>query len=333
MAKREKKNEGMTTATAAAGTYVDVSTKKDKKFTWKEVKRQKSLLIMSIFIFAYGFLFYYWPLTGWGMAFVQYKPAQGILGSEFIGLDKFKFLFTTSAIKFWPTMRNTLCMGVINLVTTTFMAVLFAILLNEVKLNFIKKPIQTVSYLPHFLSWIIVVGILHDSLSSTGIVNDLLMRMGVIDRAINFLAEPNYFWGMVAFANCWKETGWNAIIYLSAITAIDPCLYEAASIDGAGRWQKIKYITLPGIRPTFMILLIINIGNVLNAGFEIQYLLGNGLVKSVSQTIDIFVLNWGIAQNDYSLGSAAGIFKSVISIILIFIANTIAKKTGDERLF
>lgn len=333
MAKREKKNEGMTTATAAAGTYVDVSTKKDKKFTWKEVKRQKSLLIMSIFIFAYGFLFYYWPLTGWGMAFVQYKPAQGILGSEFIGLDKFKFLFTTPAIKFWPTMRNTLCMGVINLVTTTFMAVLFAILLNEVKLSFIKKPIQTVSYLPHFLSWIIVVGILHDSLSSTGIVNDLLMRMGVIDRAINFLAEPKYFWGMVAFANCWKETGWNAIIYLSAITAIDPCLYEAASIDGAGRWQKIKYITLPGIRPTFMILLIINIGNVLNAGFEIQYLLGNGLVKSVSQTIDIFVLNWGIAQNDYSLGSAAGIFKSVISIILIFIANTIAKKTGDERLF
>ena len=333
MAKREKKNEGMTTATAAAGTYVDVSTKKDKKFTWKEVKRQKSLLIMSIFIFAYGFLFYYWPLTGWGMAFVQYKPAQGILGSEFIGLDKFKFLFTTPAIKFWPTMRNTLCMGVINLVTTTFMAVLFAILLNEVKLNFIKKPIQTVSYLPHFLSWIIVVGILHDSLSSTGIVNDLLMRMGVIDRAINFLAEPKYFWGMVAFANCWKETGWNAIIYLSAITAIDPCLYEAASIDGAGRWQKIKYITLPGIRPTFMILLIINIGNVLNAGFEIQYLLGNGLVKSVSQTIDIFVLNWGIAQNDYSLGSAAGIFKSFVSICLIVIANGFAKRAGEERLF
>ena len=197
----------------------------------------------------------------------------------------------------------------------------------------VKKTVQTISYLPHFLSWIIVTGILHDALSSTGIINDLLMRANIIDQAINFFAYPKYFWGIVAFANCWKETGWNAIIYLSAITAIDPCLYEAASIDGAGRIAKIRHITLPGIKPTIMILLLMNIGNVLNAGFEVQYLLGNGLVQSVSQTIDIYVLKWGISQNDYSIGTAAGIFKSAVSIALIVIFNTIAKRSGEESLF
>ena len=153
------------------------------------------------------------------------------------------------------------------------------------------------------------------------------------DQPLNFFAHPKYFWPLVAVANVWKETGWNAIIYLAAITAIDPSLYEAASIDGAGRLAKIKYVTLPGIRPTIMITLLMNVGNVLNAGFEIQYLLGNGLVQSVSQTIDIYVLKWGISQGDYALGTAAGIFKSVVSIVLIVIANQIAKRNGEERLF
>lgn len=196
-----------------------------------------------------------------------------------------------------------------------------------------RNSVQTISYLPHFLSWIIVTGILHDALSSSGIVNELLLKFHILDQPLNFFAHPQYFWGIVAFANVWKETGWNAIIYLSAITAIDPSLYEAASIDGAGRWAKIKYVTLPGIKPTIMILLLMNVGNVLNAGFEIQYLLGNGLVQSVSQTIDIYVLKWGISQGDYALGTAAGIFKSLVSIILIVIANQIAKHNGDERLF
>ena len=310
---------------------VAVNVKKDKKITWKEIKRQKFLIIVSIFMVIYGVIFYYWPLTGWLMAFENYKPKKGLLGSTFVGLDKFKFLFEDAT--FIKVIRNTFCMGLINLITTTIMAVLFAILLNEVRKTWIKKPIQTISYLPHFLSWIIVTGILHDALSSAGIINEILLKLGVIDQAINFFAYPKYFWAIVAFANCWKETGWNAIIYLSAITAIDPCLYEAASIDGADKIQKIKYITLPGIKPTFMILLLMNVGNVLNAGFEVQYLLGNGLVQSVSQTIDIYVLKWGISQNDYSLGTAAGIFKSAVSIMLIVIANQIAKKTGDERLF
>lgn len=301
------------------------------KITWKEIKKQKVLLLWSFVIVAYGIVFYYLPLAGWAMAFENYKPKDGIFHSQFIGLAKFQRLFSDEV--FLRVIRNTLAMGVINLIVTFVMAIVFAILLNEIRSRGGKKVVQTISYLPHFLSWIIVTGILHDMLSGTGIINDLLMNCNIIDQPINFFAHTQYFWPIVAFANIWKETGWNAIIYLAAITAIDPSLYEAAAIDGAGRWAKIKHVTLPSIKPTIIILLLMNVGNVLNAGFEIQYLLGNGLVQSVSQTIDIYVLKWGISQGDYAIGTAAGIFKSVVSIILIVVANRIAKHNGEERLF
>ncbi len=311
---------------------VRAKAKKTKtKFNWKEFKQQKVLMIWAGIFVAYGVVFCYVPLLGWLMAFQNYKPKDGIFGSKFIGLDKFARLFSDST--FLQVIRNTLAMGVINLVLTFVTAIAFAILLNEIHSKGGKKVVQTISYLPHFLSWIVVTGILHDILSGNGIVNELLMNFGLIDKPMNVFAHPKYFWWIVGFSNVWKETGWNAIIYLSAITAIDPSLYEAASIDGAGRLAKIKHIVLPGIRPTIMILLLMNVGNVLNAGFEVQYLLGNGLVQSVSQTIDIYVLKWGISQLDYSLGTAAGIFKSVVSIILILIANQLSKHFGEERLF
>lgn len=303
----------------------------EKKRFWKEVGRQKVLLIWAAVFVVYGFVFCYLPLAGWIMAFQNYKPKDGLFGSQFVGLAKFQQLFSDDT--FLGVIRNTLAMGVLNLVTTFVMAILFAILLNEVRTVWWKKTIQTISYLPHFLSWIIVTGILHDALSTSGIVNELLVNLGIFETELNFFAYPKYFWGIVAFANVWKETGWNAIIYLAAITSIDPSLYEAASIDGAGRFAKIWNITLPGIRSTIMILLLMNVGNVLNAGFEVQYLLGNGLVQNVSQTIDIYVLKWGISQGDYAIGTAAGIFKSVVSIVLIVAANMFAKRTGDDSLF
>ena len=301
------------------------------KFDWKEFKRQKVLMFWAAIFVIYGVIFYYLPLGGWVIAFQNYKPALGMFKSEFVGLQKFQQLFSGSS--FLEVIRNTLAMGIINLVLTFVAAIVFAILLNEIRMKFAKKAVQTISYLPHFLSWIVVTGILRDILSGTGIVNELLMKAGATDQAINFFANPDYFWWIVGFSNVWKETGWNAIIYLAAITAIDPSLYEAAAIDGAGRWAKIRHIILPGIRPTVMILLLMNVGNVLNAGFEIQYLLGNGLVQSVSQTIDIYVLKWGISQGDYAIGTAAGIFKSFVSIVLIVLANQFAKRTGDEQLF
>ncbi len=302
-----------------------------KTFNMADFKRQRILIIWAVAIVIYGVVFHYAPLVGWLMAFQNYKPVTGLLHSQFVGLDKFKLLF--SDVSFLRVIRNTLAMGVINLAATFIMAILFAILLNEMAFKSGKKVVQTISYLPHFLSWIIVTGILHDALSGTGIINTVMLHFGWITQPINFFAHEKYFWPIVAFANVWKETGWNAIIYLAAITSIDPSLYEAAAIDGAGRWAKIKHVTLPGIKPTIMILLLMNVGNVLNAGFEIQYLLGNGLVQNVSQTIDIYVLKWGISQGDYSIGTAAGIFKSVVSIILIVFFNHIAKKHGEERLF
>ncbi len=299
------------------------------KFSKKEVKRQWPLLVWSAVFFLYGLLFNYIPLAGWTMAFQNYKPKTGLFHSKWIGLDKFKFLFSDPT--FLRDIRNTLAMGILNITCSFVMAILFAILLNELKSKGGKRVVQTISYLPHFLSWIIVTGILHDALSASGIVNELLGNLGV--GTINFFAEPKYFWGIVAFANVWKETGWNAIIYLAAITSIDPNLYEAAKIDGAGRWGQIRHITLPSLRPTIMILLLMNIGWVLNAGFEVQYILGNGLVKRVAETIDIYTLTWGISQNDYSLGTAAGIFRSLVSIALILIANYVARKTGEDKLF
>ncbi|WP_440195355.1 ABC transporter permease [Anaerocolumna jejuensis] len=315
--------------------YVKAERVKEKKnkITWKRIVKQKELIFLSIPFLIYVLVFNYVPIVGWLMAFQNYKPQNGFLGSEFVGMKWFKFLFVDNP-DFIRTIRNTLAMGVINLVLSFAFAIGFALLLNEVVHKAPKKFVQTVSYLPHFLSMIIVCGILQDALSTDhGIINDFLINLHLLKQPVNFFTHKEYFWWIVGFANVWKETGWNSIIYLAAITAINPDLYEAASIDGAGRLRKMLNITLPGIKPTIFILLLINIGGVLNAGFEIQYLLSNGLVQSVSQTIDIYVLKFGISQCNYSLGTAAGIFKSVVSIILILMANTAAKAAGEERLF
>lgn len=298
----------------------------------KKVKNQKTLLLLSIPFVLYAIVFAYLPLVGWLMAFQKYKPKDGLLHSQFIGMDQFNKLFKDD--RFIRVIRNTLAMGVLNLVLGTLMAIVFAILLSEFRYKLGKKFVQTVSYIPHFLSWIIVTNIVYDVLSmENGMLNDMLMGLGFLESPVQWLAQKPYFWWIVALANLWKETGWNSIIYLAAITSINPDLYEAASIDGAGRLRKIWHITLTGLRPTILILLIMNIGNVLNAGFEIQYLLGNDIVKPVSETIDIYVLKYGISQANYSLGTAAGMFKSLVSIILIVIANTAAKAMGEEHLF
>lgn len=302
------------------------------KITWRTVKKQKELILLSIPFVAYVLLFYYVPLAGWLMAFQKFKPKLGIFHSKFVGLTQFKFLFVGNE-DFIRTIRNTIAMGLINLILSFLFAIVFALILNEVIHKTPKKFVQTVSYLPHFLSWIIVCGILKDALSiDHGIVNDILVGLHIFKEPVNFFTYKGLFWWIVGLGTVWKETGWNSIIYLASITSINPDLYEAASIDGAGRLRKMWNITLPGIKPTIFILLLINIGWVLNS-FEVQYLLTNGLVQSVAQTIDIYVLRYGVSQCNYSLGTAAGIFKSVVSIILIFLANSAAKAAGEERLF
>ena len=286
---------------------------------------------MSIPMVLLKILFAYVPLVGWVMAFQNYKPARGLFDQEWAGFDKFQFLFSDAV--FLRDIQNTLAMSLINLVLGFVTAILLALLLNEIKNMAFKRTIQTISYMPHFLSWVIVAGIVQNVLSTdSGIVNDLLLKLGIIDSSVNFLGEPNYFWGIVGASNVWKEVGWNTIIYLASMSAIDPALYEAAEMDGAGRFNKILHVTLPAIKGTFVILLIMNIGNILNAGFEVQYLLGNGPIQDVSETIDIFVLKYGMQKNDYALGTAAGIFKSVISVVLVFGANWISGKLGEDKL-
>lgn len=300
--------------------------------TFKMILRQKQLILMSIPFILYTMLFSFGPLTGWIMAFQNYKPAAGI-NQVWVAWDKFSYLLTEK--DFLLAFRNTVAMSLINLVLSFVFAIGFALLLNEVVNMKGKKLVQTVSYLPHFLSWIIVAAIVKNVLAvDGGIINELLVNWGILDSPINFFADGKYFWWIVGLAVVWKETGWNSIIYLASITSINPDLYEAASIDGAGRLKKMIHITLPGIKATIFILLIINLGGIMNSGFEAQLQLKNDLIKNTAEVIDTYVLNKSFFQGaDFSIGTAAGIFKSVISILLVSIANRTAKAFDQERLY
>ena len=301
-----------------------------KKGFFRTLFGQWQLMVMSVPMLLYVFLFNYAPMWGWITAFQDYKPKQGLFGSKFVGMKNFQWLFGRA--DFINSIRNTLAMSVINLVLGTISSILLAILLNEVRNRGFKRTVQTVTYLPHFLSMVIVVGMAQNIFASNGPINNLLVALGLVQTPVFFLGEGKYFWWLVGFINVWKEVGWNTIIYISAMTSIDPCLYEAAAIDGAGRFQRITHVTLPGIKSTFVILLIMNIGHLMEAGFEIQYLLGSSVVMDWSQTIDVFVLNYGISKQQYGVATAAGLFKSVVAIILLVGANTIAKKLDEDTL-
>jgi putative aldouronate transport system permease protein len=303
----------------------------NQKTFFYRLSRQRQILFMSLPIILYIILFVYVPLWGWTMAFQNYRPAKKFSNQEWAGLYWFKFLFEDKV--FLKTIRNTIAMSVINTSLGFITAIGFALLLNEVKQILFKRAIQTISYLPHFLSWVIVTGLVSSMLTTdNGAINNVFMAFGFIKEPILWLSKPNYFWGIIGVTYVWKEVGWNTIIYLAAIAGVDPNLYEAAEIDGCNRYQKMWRITLPCIKPTIIILLIMSVGHILDAGFELQYLLRNGLVMDVSDTIDIYVLIFGLSRSNYSLATAAGMFKNFVNITLIFIANWIAKKAGEERL-
>ena len=296
---------------------------------WKTLMTQKQLMLMSIPMLLYIFLFNYFPLWGWMTAFMDYNPAVPLFENEWVGMKNFVWLFGKP--EFIRAIRNTIAMASINLVFGFVFPILLALFLNEIKNTRFKRTVQTVTYLPHFLSWVIVVGIAQTIFASDGAINSFLHFLGVRDPVF-FLGEGKYFWWLVGGINVWKECGWNAIIYLAAMSSIDPALYEAAEMDGAGRFRKMLNITLPGIRSTFMVLLIMNIGHLLEAGFEIQYLMGQNVVMDWSQTIDIFALKYGITKGQYSRAIAAGMFKSIVSIVLLLGANFVAKGLGEDTL-
>ena len=300
---------------------------------WKKLVSQKTLFFMVIPCMVITFIFSYLPLRGWIMAFQNFRPNKGYSGSDFVGFLQFSKLFDSK--EFFQTLRNTLAMSSMNLVFGFLFSIGFALLLNEIRLKNFKKLTQIFSYLPHFLSWVIVCSLVMNAVSTgaDGIINNLLIGLGILERPILFLGKPEYFWWIVAAANVWKEMGWNSIIYIAAMGGIDSSLYEAAEIDGANRYHKMWHITLPGIRSTIVVILIMNLGWILNAGFEVQYLLGSGMTMDVSRTIDIFTLEYGMKVGNYSLATAAGIFKSVVSITLVSLTNFIAGKFGEDNLF
>ena len=312
-----------------------INTGRKSRFV-KIMGSQWQLMLMSVPMLLYVLLFNYAPLWGWVNAFKDYtsKTAAGSADVAWRGFENFRDLFTNVMYKddFLRSIRNTLAMSVINLVMGTVSAILLAVLLNELRNKAFKRTVQTVTYLPHFLSMIVVVSMTKSFFDDNGPVNEFLKSLGLIEENIYWLGDKSVFWWLVGIVNVWKEVGWNTIIYISAMTAIDPCLYEAAAIDGAGRFQRMLHVTLPGIKSTFVILLIMNIGHLLEAGFEIQYLLGADVVHDVAETIDIFVLKWGTEKLNYGLATAAGMFKSVVAIILLVIANMTAKALDEDTL-
>ncbi|MFU7515581.1 ABC transporter permease [Clostridium sp. HCS.1] len=300
---------------------------KKKKLTWKNLKKQWVLIAMSFPFVVWVIIFKYLPLFGWSMAFQNYKPQLSFFEQDWVGFKHFIDLFNEPL--FYESLKNTLGMSILGLVFGTTSAILFALLLNELRYTRFKKMVQTISYLPHFISWVVAAALVTNILSQTGVVNEILMNLNIISEPIKFLQNQNMFWGIVTVSDVWKEMGWNAIIYLAAMTAIDPELYDAAKVDGAGRFRRMYSITLPLIKSTILVLLIMSIGNLLNIGFEKQILLSNPTVASKALVIDKYALDYGIGMFRYSFGTAIGIFKSVVGIVLIFIANNISKKFND----
>jgi len=302
-----------------------------KQSFWKRVSQQRFLLLLSVPFIIWLVVFKYIPLIGWLTAFQDFKPGFGFFKQEWVGLKHFKELFDSRL--FYLSLTNTLAMSVLGLFFGFTTSIFFAVMINELRMVGFKRFTQTVSYLPHFVSWVIVASIVYSMLSTSGPVNGLLLKLGIIKRPFDFMAKPGLFWWLLTFVDVWKETGWNAIIYLAAMAGIDPQLYEAAQIDGANRFQRIWNITLPGIKSTIIILLIMTIGNLINIGFEKQMMLGNTIVQSKALVLDKYALDYGIGLFRFSFGTAIGIFKSVVGLILLFMANNLAKKIGDGRIF
>lgn len=297
----------------------------------RTMAQQRELLLMTIPLLALVIVFNYMPLYGWIMAFQDFKIVRGIAGSPFVGFDKFAQLFRDG--QFYLVLRNTLAMGFLNLIAGFVGAIALALALNEIRLRWFKRTVQTITYIPHFVSWVVVANIAHMALSPDGgLLNDLLIGMGVLNEPFYFMAQPKWFWPIHTFLSFWKEVGWSSIIYLAVLSGINPDLYEAADADGAGRLRKIWHISLPGLMPTAIILLTLSAGWIIQSGYESQFLLGNPIVLDYSEVLDLYALRYSFQIGDYSVGAAISIFKSLVSVLMVLSINYLARKTGSGRL-
>ncbi|MFD2115753.1 ABC transporter permease [Paenibacillus yanchengensis] len=274
-------------------------------------------------------IFSYVPMAGIIMAFQDFVPAKGIFGSNFVGFKHFIYMFQLPDI--WNIIRNTVVIALGKIILGTLAAIIFSILLNEIRLKTLKKSVQTIVYLPHFLSWVVLAAVVVNMFSLDGTVNQILAYFGV--DAVNFLGSNTWFQPLLIGTDVWKEFGYTSIVYLAAITSVDPGLHEAASIDGAGWWKRIWNVTLPGILPIILLMGVMNMANVLNAGFDQVYNLYNPMVYATGDILDTYVYRMGLVGRQYSFGTAVGLFKSVIGIVLLLSANKLAQKYTDRKIF
>ena len=278
---------------------------------------------------AFLFLFHIVPLGGVVIAFQNFKPVKGIFGSQFVGLDNFRRLFYLP--DFWQILENTLLIAVGKIGMGMLMAVVFAVLLNECRSTVLKRLVQTSVYLPHFLSWVILAVMFSNLLSYGGVVNRFLGLFGMEPQM--FLVSNKWFRSIAVLGDVWKEFGYNAVVYVAAMTSIDPGLYEAAKIDGANRWDRIWHITIPSILPTIILMMTLNMGQIMNAGFDEIFNLYSPLVYETGDIIDTYVYRVGLTNMQYSFGTAVGLFKSVISFILLAGSYKLADKFAGYRIF
>lgn len=272
----------------------------------------------------------YVPMLGLSIAFQRYMPALGFIRSPFVGLTNFRFLLYTPG--FGQSIFNTVYIAVMKIIMEQLVPIVFALLLNEIGKSWYKRTLQTIVYLPHFISWVLMAGIIIDILSpSTGIVNGMLGWFGI--KPVFFLGSNGWFPNIMILTDVWKEFGWGTILYLAAITGINPSLYEAAIIDGAGRWKQTLHITLPGIQTTVVLLATLSLGNILNAGFDQIYNLMSPVTMQSGDIIDTFVYRLGIQNAQYSIATAAGLFKSVISCFLIIVSYRLAYRFAGYKVF
>ena len=301
---------------------------KERARFWR-LRRKLPLYLMLIPGFIVLGLFHYYPMYGVVIAFQKYEPLLGFANSPWVGLENFEALFTNPDIAL--ILRNTLVIAMGKIILGQFLSIVFALLLNEVRLSVFKRVIQTASYVLHFLSWMIFGAIIIDLLGLDGAVNHILAGFGV--EPIMFLGQPALFQPTAIFTDIWKSFGWGAIIYIAALTNIDPTLYEAASVDGAGRWRRMFNITLPGIAPTIILLSCLSLGGVLNAGFEQIFVLYNSRVMESADIIDTYVYRVGLVGLQFSFATAVGLLKSLVSLVLIGLSYFLADRFANYRVF
>ncbi|HWU46362.1 MAG TPA: ABC transporter permease subunit [Humibacter sp.] len=279
------------------------------------------------------FVFSYLPLYGWIFSLYDYKPALGLAGSDFVGLQWFRMLVSspTEVAQIGQVLMNTLAMSFLG-IATSLLPLLFAVFLNEVKAPWFRNLVQTLTTLPNFISWVLVYMIAFSLFSSSGLVNSVLTDSGIITTPLKFLDSGDHVWLTMLLWSLWKGLGWGAIIYLAAISGIDPSLYESAKIDGASRFQLMRYITVPQLMPTYVVLLMLSIANLLNNGLEQYYVFQNAFNMQHIQVLDLYVYNVGLTGNNLSLATVIGMLKSLISVILLITVNLIAKRARGASI-